>query len=105
MAEHVGARNFSAFLRQVYDLLEDDGLFVLQYPCLRKPWKYEDLCWGLFMSKYIFPGADARTPLGWTVTSLEGGGFELFLLMILASIIRPHSGDGTGIGLPTRKKS
>ena len=77
MAEHVGVRKFSAFLRQVYDLLEDDGLFVLQYTVLRKPWQYADLCWGLFMNKYIFPGADALTPLGWTVTSLEGAGFEI----------------------------
>ncbi|KAI2791435.1 Sphingolipid C9-methyltransferase 2 [Penicillium oxalicum] len=30
MAEHVGVRHFSSFLSQVYDMLEDDGVFFLQ---------------------------------------------------------------------------
>jgi len=29
------------------------------------------------MNKYIFPGADASTPLGWFVDSLETAGFEV----------------------------
>jgi len=29
------------------------------------------------MNKYIFPGADASTPLGWFVDKLEGAGFEI----------------------------
>lgn len=29
------------------------------------------------MNKYIFPGADASTPLGWFVDSLEAAGFEV----------------------------
>jgi cyclopropane-fatty-acyl-phospholipid synthase len=29
------------------------------------------------MNKYIFPGADASTPLGFVVDSLEGAGFEI----------------------------
>ncbi|MCJ1299864.1 Sphingolipid C9-methyltransferase 2 [Hypocenomyce scalaris] len=77
MAEHVGVRHFSSFLRQVYDMLEDDGVFFLQIAGLRKSWQYEDLVWGLFMNKYIFPGADASTPLGWFVDQLEGAGFEI----------------------------
>ncbi|KAK9457579.1 S-adenosyl-L-methionine-dependent methyltransferase [Dipodascopsis uninucleata] len=77
MAEHVGIRKFSAFLRQVYDLLEDDGIFILQIAGLRKSWQYEDLIWGLFMNKYIFPGADASTPLGFVIDNLEGAGFEV----------------------------
>lgn len=77
MAEHVGVRHFSTFLRQVYDMLEDDGVFFLQIAGLRKPWQYEDLVWGLFMNKYIFPGADASTPLGFFVDRLEGAGFEI----------------------------
>lgn len=77
MAEHVGVRHFSSFLRQVYDMLEDDGVFFLQIAGLRKSWQYEDLIWGLFMNKYIFPGADASTPLGWFVDQLEGAGFEI----------------------------
>ena len=77
MAEHVGVRHFSTFLRQVYDMLDDDGVFFLQIAGLRKCWQYEDLIWGLFMNKYIFPGADASTPLGWFVDALEGAGFEV----------------------------
>lgn len=77
MAEHVGVRHFSSFLSQVYDMLEDDGVFFLQIAGLRKSWQYEDLIWGLFMNKYIFPGADASTPLGWFVDQLEGAGFEI----------------------------
>lgn len=77
MAEHVGVRHFSGFLTQVYNMLDDDGVFFLQIAGLRKPWQYEDLIWGLFMNKYIFPGADASTPLGWVVDKLEGAGFEI----------------------------
>ena len=77
MAEHVGVRHFSTFLTQVYDMLDDDGVFFLQIAGLRKPWQYEDLIWGLFMNKYVFPGADASTPLGWFVDKLEGAGFEI----------------------------
>jgi sphingolipid C9-methyltransferase len=29
------------------------------------------------MNKYIFPGADASTPLGWFVACLESAGFEV----------------------------
>lgn len=77
MAEHVGVRYFSTFLKQVYDMLDDDGVFFLQIAGIRKSWQYEDLIWGLFMNKYIFPGADASTPLGWFVDKLEGAGFEV----------------------------
>ncbi len=77
MAEHVGVRHFSTFLNQVYNMLDDDGVFYLQYAGLRKCWQYEDLIWGLFMNKYIFPGADASTPLGWVIDKLEGAGFEI----------------------------
>lgn len=76
MSEHVGVRHFSSFLKQVYDMLDDDGLFFLQYAGLRKSWQYEDLIWGLFMNKYIFPGADASTPLDFVIGSLEATGFE-----------------------------
>lgn len=76
MAEHVGVRKFGSFLEQVYNMLDDDGIFFLQYAGLRKSWQYEDLIWGLFMNKYIFPGADASTPLDFVVSKLEGVGFE-----------------------------
>ncbi|KAK1769814.1 putative fatty acid methyltransferase [Phialemonium atrogriseum] len=77
MAEHVGVRHFHSFLKQVYDMLDDDGVFYLQIAGLRKSWQYEDLIWGLFMNKYVFPGADASCPLGWFVDKLEGAGFEV----------------------------
>ncbi|KAI9717511.1 MAG: Sphingolipid C9-methyltransferase 2 [Candelaria pacifica] len=77
MAEHVGVLHFASFLQQVNELLDDDGVFFLQIAGLRKSWQYEDLIWGLFMNKYIFPGADASAPLGWFVDKLEGAGFEV----------------------------
>ena len=77
MAEHVGVRHFTTFLKQVYDLLDDDGVLVLQFSGLRKSWQYEDLVWGLFMNRYIFPGADASTPLGFYISAAESAGFEI----------------------------
>ncbi|VDB96261.1 unnamed protein product [Peniophora sp. CBMAI 1063] len=77
MAEHVGLRRYDTFLRQVYDLLDDDGTFVFQVAGLRPHWQYEDLIWGIFMNKYIFPGADASASLGWVVNHLEGCGWEV----------------------------
>lgn len=77
MAEHVGIKNFQPFLRQVRNMLKDDGLFYLQIAGLRRAWQWEDLVWGLFMGKYIFPGADASCPLGFDVVELERAGFEV----------------------------
>ncbi|KAJ2724540.1 hypothetical protein GGI07_001887 [Coemansia sp. Benny D115] len=77
MAEHVGVRKFQEFLLQVRDMLEDDGLFFMQIAGLRGAWQYEDFSWGLFMAKYIFPGADASCPLNWVIAQLEATGFEV----------------------------
>ncbi len=44
---------------------------------LRKGSNWQDVQWGLFMSKYIFPGADASTPLYWYTQQLEMAGFEV----------------------------
>lgn len=86
MVEHVGVKNFSKFCSLVYDLLKDDGLFLLQWTGLRRGGalgmpviglRPEDLIWGLFMSKYIFPGADASLPLSDVVKGLEKAGFEI----------------------------
>jgi len=77
MAEHVGVRKLGSFFRQVHDMLDDDGVFFLQIAGLRKAWQFEDLTWGLFMNKYVFPGADASTPLGFVIDRLEGAGFEV----------------------------
>jgi cyclopropane fatty-acyl-phospholipid synthase-like methyltransferase len=77
MAEHVGIQNFATFLIQVKNMLKDDGLFYLQIAGLRRTWQFEDLVWGIFMGRYIFPAADASCPLGFVVTHLERTGFEV----------------------------
>ena len=86
MVEHVGVKNLPSFCKQVYNLLEDDGTFLLQWTGLRrggptgKPvigLRPEDVIWGLFMSKYIFPGADASLPLSDMCKALEKAGFEI----------------------------
>jgi len=77
MAEHVGIANFQLFLKNVSSMLEDDGLFYMQVAGLRKGSNWQDTQWGLFMSRYIFPGADASTPLYWYVQQLEMAGFEV----------------------------
>lgn len=77
MAEHVGLGNFNSFLHQVKKMLEDDGVFLMQVAGLRQGAGWEDISWGLFMSRYIFPGADASTPLNWYVYQLEKAGFEV----------------------------
>jgi cyclopropane fatty-acyl-phospholipid synthase-like methyltransferase len=90
MAEHVGVKNFQKFLRQVSGMLSDDGLFFLQIVGLRRPpegmlfrndrggyWNARDFSWTMFMSRYIFPGADASLPLSFVATQLEKAGFEI----------------------------
>jgi len=77
MAEHVGVKNFQKFCRQLFGILEDDGLLYIQMCGLRPKWEFEDLVWGLFMAKYIFPGADASCPAGWVSSQLEKAGFEI----------------------------
>jgi sphingolipid C9-methyltransferase len=77
MAEHVGIFKITNFFRQCFDLMEDDGVFYVQLAGLRRSWQYEDLNWGLFMNKYIFPGADASTPLANYVGFMEAAGWEV----------------------------
>ncbi|KAF4978545.1 hypothetical protein FZEAL_5078 [Fusarium zealandicum] len=77
MAEHVGVRRLTTFFRQCNEMLEDDGSMYVQLSGLRKSWQYEDFIWGLFLNKYIFPGADASTPLSFYVSCLESAGFEV----------------------------
>jgi cyclopropane fatty-acyl-phospholipid synthase-like methyltransferase len=77
MAEHVGIKHFQKFLRQVYGHLEDDGLFFLQIVGLRPQYDAHDITWGLFMSKYIFPGADASLPLNYVIKQFEKANFEV----------------------------
>ncbi|EJD02955.1 sphingolipid C9-methyltransferase [Fomitiporia mediterranea MF3/22] len=83
MAEHVGIRRYGTFLKQIYEMLDDQGTFVLQVAGVRQCWQYEDLIWGLFMNKYIFPGADASCSLGWVVKQVEAAGFEVKCIDVL----------------------
>ncbi|KAM5342142.1 hypothetical protein ACJ41O_015173 [Fusarium nematophilum] len=77
MAEHVGVRRLTTFFRQCYEMLEDDGSMYVQLSGLRRAWQYEDFIWGCYLNKYIFPGADASTPLSFYVGCLESAGFEV----------------------------
>jgi cyclopropane fatty-acyl-phospholipid synthase-like methyltransferase len=77
MAEHVGIKNFQKFLVQVKNLLKDDGMMYLQIAGFRRAWQFEDFVWGLFMGKYVFPGADASCPLGFVTSQAERAGFEV----------------------------
>jgi cyclopropane fatty-acyl-phospholipid synthase-like methyltransferase len=72
----------------MWDLLEDDGIFFLQWTGLRRGHggpihdpitglRPEDLIWGLFMNKYVFPGADASLPLSGMLMAMEKAGFEI----------------------------
>jgi cyclopropane fatty-acyl-phospholipid synthase-like methyltransferase len=77
MAEHVGSRNFRTFMHQLYELLEDDGLLYLQMAGPKRDGRKENLGFGLFMARYIFPGADAARKLIWITDHLEAAGFEI----------------------------
>ena len=87
MVEHVGVKNVPLYCKKVYDLLTDDGLFLLQWTGLRRGGpqlgvpviglRPEDLIWGLFMSKYIFSGADASLTLSDMCRFMEKAGFEI----------------------------
>ena len=76
MVEHVGVKNLGSFYSQVGDLLTDEGLFLLQWTGLRRGLRPEDLIWGLFMAKYIFPGADASLCPAPMIKEMEKAGWE-----------------------------
>jgi cyclopropane fatty-acyl-phospholipid synthase-like methyltransferase len=76
MVEHVGVKNLVPFYKQVHELLGDDGIFLLQWTGLRRGLRPEDLIWGLFMNKYIFPGADASLCPSRMIAAMEKAGFE-----------------------------
>lgn len=77
MVEHVGVKNLGSFFRLVNRLTADQGLFVLQWTGLRRGLRPEDLVWGMFMSKYIFPGADASLCPAAMLKPIEKAGWEL----------------------------
>ena len=80
MSEHIGIKKYQKFMRHVRELLKDDGIFYLQIAGLRRAWQYEDLVWGLYMGKYIFPGSDASCPLAWVIEQVERAGFEVHVV-------------------------
>jgi cyclopropane fatty-acyl-phospholipid synthase-like methyltransferase len=88
MVEHVGIKNLVGYYQKVHELLADDGLFVLQWTGIRNLYnpqnplsaltlRPEDLIWGLFMNRYVFPGADASLTLSGMIRAAEDGGFEV----------------------------
>jgi len=77
MVEHVGIKNLKPFYEQVYSLLEDQGLFLMQWTGLRRKSSQEDLVWGLFMAKYVFAGADASLPLAPMMNYMEKANWEI----------------------------
>jgi cyclopropane fatty-acyl-phospholipid synthase-like methyltransferase len=86
MVEHVGIKNVSKYFRIVRDHLQDDGLFLVQWCGLRRGgplgvppvgMRPEDMVWGLFMNKYIFPGADASLPLSEMSKAMEKAGLGI----------------------------
>jgi cyclopropane fatty-acyl-phospholipid synthase-like methyltransferase len=77
MVEHVGVKNLQSFYDQVYELLDDKGIFLLQWTGLRKALKPEDLIWGLFMNRHVFPGADASLPAPAMLKAMEKSNFEI----------------------------
>jgi cyclopropane fatty-acyl-phospholipid synthase-like methyltransferase len=78
MVEHVGVKNLLSFYEQVRDLLDDKGLFLLQWTGLRRGLRPEDLIWIMFMGKYIFPGADASLAPSPMLKAMEKAGWETF---------------------------
>lgn len=79
MAEHVGITNFiNPYLKTVRRLMKNkDSTFLMQVAGLRQGSNWQDVAWGLFMVKYVFPGADASTPLNWYIKQCERAGFEV----------------------------
>jgi sphingolipid C9-methyltransferase len=76
MVEHVGVKNLVGYYEIVRDYLTDEGLALIQWTGLRRGLRPEDLIWGLFMNKYIFPGADASLPPAGMLKAMEKAGFE-----------------------------
>eukprot|EP00971_Amphidinium_carterae_P339319 6477050-Amphidinium_carterae.1 len=66
-------RNFQTYLDRINEMLTDEGMFLMQVAGMQQSPNWEDLTWGLFMSRYIFPGADASTPLYWSRKKMRLG--------------------------------
>ncbi len=78
MFEHVGKRNYREFFATVYDLLADDGVFLLH-----TIGRYDEAApVNPFMRKYIFPGTDIPC-LSELFPLIERAGFVLTDLEVL----------------------
>ncbi len=77
MVEHVGVKNLQNYYDGVYDLLTDEGIFLVQWTGLRRGLRPEDMIWGLFMNKYVFPGADASLCPAPMIKATEKSNFEM----------------------------
>jgi cyclopropane fatty-acyl-phospholipid synthase-like methyltransferase len=75
--ERVGVKNLKGFFEKLREHLVDDGLFFLQWTGLRRKLQPEDLMWGLFINKHVFPGADAALPLSSMLKVAEKSGWEV----------------------------
>jgi cyclopropane fatty-acyl-phospholipid synthase-like methyltransferase len=75
--ERVGVKNLKAFFEKLTEHVKDDGLLFLQWTGLRRQLRPEDLMWGLFINKYILPGADAALPLSSMLKVAEKAGWEV----------------------------
>jgi cyclopropane-fatty-acyl-phospholipid synthase len=81
MFEHVGKKNYREFFRKTYDLLADDGVFLLHtIGRLNEPGPINP-----FIRKYVFPGADVPT-LSELTPIIEDSGF----LMTDIELLRLH---------------
>jgi cyclopropane fatty-acyl-phospholipid synthase-like methyltransferase len=75
--ERVGVKNLKGFFETLAQHVKDDGLLFLQWTGLRRQLRPEDLMWGLFINKYILPGADAALPLSSMLKVAEKSGWEV----------------------------
>ena len=75
--ERVGVKNLKVFFETLAEHVKDDGLLFLQWTGLRRQLRPEDLMWGLFINKYILPGADAALPLSSMLKVAEKSGWEV----------------------------
>ncbi|HKA69927.1 MAG TPA: cyclopropane-fatty-acyl-phospholipid synthase family protein [Actinomycetes bacterium] len=73
MAEHVGPEQFERYSRTLYELLRPGGR-LLNHQIARRPGPRRTS--PTFISAYVFPDGEL-SPIGPTVQSLEGAGFEV----------------------------
>ena len=83
MFEHVGRRRLTEYFRRVWQLLDDEGLF-LNHGIIR-PENTRDDGETVFLRKHVFPGGELAT-LSQVVKAAEDAGFEV----VDIEGLRPH---------------